>query len=55
MTVTVVSCYADLKATLKATKDAKALFLKHGAQDFRLGSDFNWFTGGAIHRFSRSC
>ena len=40
MTVTVVSCYADLKATLKATRDAKALFLKHGAQDFRLSQIF---------------
>src|SRR5262245_28937974 len=42
MTVTVVSRYAvaDLKATLKATRDAKALFLKHGAQDFRLSQIF---------------
>lgn len=42
MTVTVVSRYAvaDLKVSLKGIRSAKALFLKHGAQDFRLNQIF---------------
>ena len=42
MTVTVVSRYVvtDLKASLKGIRSAKALFLKHGAQDFRLNQIF---------------